>query len=72
MSIAELWTVIFNQKIKYQLPHMQFDQISDHKHDKYLYGTPSTELSARPADVNTQSYWASFELLFYIMWDGFY
>ena len=23
--------------IKYQLPHKRFDQISDHKHDIYLY-----------------------------------
>ena len=30
-SIAELWTVIPNQMIKYQLPHARF--VSDLKHD---------------------------------------
>ena len=34
-SIVELWTVISNQIIKYQLPHMRFDQIKDHKHDTH-------------------------------------
>ena len=28
-SIVELWTVISVQMIKYQLPHAQFDHISD-------------------------------------------
>ena len=32
-SIAEFWTVISNQMIKYQLLHKQFDQVSDHKRD---------------------------------------
>ena len=32
-SIAELWTVILYQMIKYQLPHARFEQISDLKHD---------------------------------------
>ena len=27
----------FNQIIKYQLPHTRFNNISDHKHDIYLY-----------------------------------
>ena len=31
-SIAELWTVISNQMIKYQLVRTRFDQISDNKH----------------------------------------
>ena len=31
--IAELWTVISNQRIKYQLPHTRFDQISDNEHE---------------------------------------
>ena len=35
-SIAELWAVISNRMIKYQLPHRRFDQISNHKHDIYL------------------------------------
>ena len=32
-SIAELWTIISDQMIKYQLPHARFEQISDLKHD---------------------------------------
>ena len=32
-SIVELWIVISKQMITYRLPHMRFDQISDHKHD---------------------------------------
>ena len=35
-SIAKLWTVVSNQMIKYQLPHMQFYQISDHEHKATL------------------------------------
>ena len=34
--------------MKYQLPHTQFNQISD-KHDIYLYGKLSTELLAQTA-----------------------
>ena len=33
--------------ITYQLPDMQFDEISDHKHDIYLYGNLSTKLLAQ-------------------------
>ena len=43
--MAELWTVVPNQMIKYQLPHTRFDQVSDHKHDIYLYGKLSTKPS---------------------------
>ena len=39
--------------IKSQLPHMQFNQISDYKHDIYLYGKLSTKLLAQAADKNT-------------------
>ena len=64
---AKVWTVIFNQSIKYQLPHTRFNQISDRKHDIYLYGTLSSNLLARPAHVNTKcmftKYWTSSELL---------
>ena len=42
-SIPELWTVIFNQVIKYQLLHTRFDQIIDYKQDIYLYGKLSTK-----------------------------
>ena len=35
--------------IKYQLPHTQSDQISDHKHDIYLYGKLTTNLLAQAA-----------------------
>ena len=33
MSFMELWTVFSDQMIKYLFHHMQFDQISDCKHD---------------------------------------
>ena len=39
--------------IKYQLPHTQFDQISDHKHDIYLYGKLFPKLLAQAANKNT-------------------
>ena len=32
-SLAELWTVISNQMVKYQLSYSQFDQISNHKQE---------------------------------------
>ena len=40
--------------IKCQLPYMQFNQISDHKHDIYLYGKLSTKLLAQAAYENTK------------------
>ena len=49
-SIAELWTVIPNQMIKYHFPHTQFDQISDHKHHINLYGKPYTRSCLRKLD----------------------
>ena len=49
-STAELWTVISNQMIKYQLPHTRFDQIRDHKHGIYLYGKLFTTLIAQAAN----------------------
>ena len=51
--MAELWAVISNQTIKYQLPHTWFDQISDHKHDIHLYGKLSTKLLAQTANKTT-------------------
>ena len=53
-SIVELWTVIFNQIIKYQLPNMRPDQISDHKHDIYLFGKLSTKLLGQAANRNSK------------------
>ena len=53
-SSAELWTVFRNQVIKYSLPHMQFDQISDHKHDIYLHGKLSAKLLAQAANKNAK------------------
>ena len=41
---------------KYQLPHARFDQISDHKHDIYLYGKLSTKLLTQAANKNTKSW----------------
>ena len=40
--------------LKYQLPDTRFDQISDHKHDIYLYGKLSTKLLAQAANKNTK------------------
>ena len=41
--------------IKYQLPHMRFDHISDHKYDIYLYGKLSTKLLGQGgANKNTK------------------
>ena len=53
-SIVELWAFIFNQMIKYQLPHTRFIQISDHKHDIYLYGELSTKLLAQAGNKNSK------------------
>ena len=38
----------------YQLPHAQFDQISDHKHAIYLYEKLSTKLLAQAVNKNTK------------------
>ena len=40
--------------LKYQLPDTRFDQISDHKHDIYLYDKLSTKLLAQAANKNTK------------------
>ena len=39
--------------VKYQLPHTRVDQISDHKHDIYLYGKLLTKLLPQAANKNT-------------------
>ena len=52
ISIAELWTVISNQMIKYQLTYMWLDQISDHKYDLYLYGKLFTKLLLQATNKN--------------------
>ena len=49
-----IWTVMSNQMVKHQLPHTRFDQISDHKHDIYLYGKLSSKLLAQTANKNTK------------------
>ena len=49
-SIAELWTIISNQMIKYQLPHTRSDQISGNKYNIYLYGKLSAKLLAPAAN----------------------
>ena len=53
-SIAELWMVISNPMIKYHLPQTRLDQISDHKHDKSLYGKLSTKQLAQAVNQNTK------------------
>ena len=55
MSIAELWTVISDQMNNYQLPHAQFDQTSDQKHNINLYGKLSTKLLAQAAKKSSKS-----------------
>ena len=53
-SIAELFTIISNHLIKYQVPHALFYQINDHKHDIYLYEKLSIKLLAQAANKNTK------------------
>ena len=51
---------LFNQVIKYSLPHTRFYQVSNHKHDIYLYGKLSAKLSAQAANKNTKSKFSIF------------
>ena len=46
MAFGHMTEVSTNQMIKYQLLQAWFDQISDQKHDIYLYGKPSIKLLA--------------------------
>ena len=48
--MVQLWTIISNQMIKYQLPIAQFDQISDHKHNIYLHGKLFPKLLVQTAN----------------------
>ena len=48
--IVELWTVISNEIIKYQVPFTRFEQISGHKYYIYLYGKLSSKLYAQAAN----------------------
>ena len=59
--------------IKYQLRHTQLDQISDHKHDIYLYGKLPTELLVQAANENMKSMISIFPSLPFrspLTWDG--
>ena len=49
-----IWTIISNQMIKHQLLHTRFDQITDDKHDIYLYGKLSTKLLLQVVNKNTK------------------
>ena len=49
-----IWTAISNQMIKHQLLYTRFDQISDHKHDIYLYGNLSTKFLLKAPKKNTK------------------
>ena len=51
---AELWAIISNQMISYQLPNTRLDQTSDHKHDISLYGKLFTKLLVQAANKNTK------------------
>ena len=64
-SIEELWTVISN----YQLPHTQFGQINDHKHDIYLYGKLFTKLLGQAANKNTKFMFTKTGLLLFLRYD---
>ena len=53
-SIAELWTVISNQMIKYQLLHTRYDLISDRKNDvggDYMIPIGRDEILSRLAGI---------------------
>ena len=54
MAFGHMTEVSTNQMIKYQLLQAWFDQISDQKHDIYLYGKPSIKLLAQAAHKNTK------------------
>ena len=54
-SIAELWAVISDWMIKYQLPNTPLDQVSYYKHDVYLYGKLSTKQLQQAANKNNRS-----------------
>ena len=41
--------------MKYSLSHTRFDQISDRKHDIYLYENLSVKLLVQVANKNTKS-----------------
>ena len=57
--------VLFNQIMKYQLSHMQFNQISDHKDDIYLNGKLYTKLLGQAVNKNTKfMFIKSVQLLF--------
>ena len=52
--LSFIWERVFPVNIlKYQLFHTRFDQISDHKHDIYLYQKLSTKLLAQGMYVDT-------------------
>ena len=52
--LSLIWERVFPVNIlKYQLFHMRFDQISDHKHGIYLYQKLSTKLFAQGMYVDT-------------------
>ena len=53
-STAELWRIISNQIISYQLPNTRLDQISDRKHDISLYGKLFTKLLVQAANKSTK------------------
>ena len=53
-SIAELWTVISNQMIKYQLLHTRYDLISVRKYDvggDYMISIGRDEILPRLAGI---------------------
>ena len=57
--------------IKYQLPHKRFDQISDHKHDIYLYVELSTKLLAQTPNKKSKFMFKKTRrlLFFSIVWE---
>ena len=53
--------------IKYQHSHTWFNQISDHKHDIYLYGKLFTKLLAQATNENTKSVFTKTGQLFFFL-----
>ena len=51
------------------LPHTQFDQISDHKHDTYLSGKLFTKLLAQVANKNTKFMFTKTGWFFFLKFD---
>lgn len=68
-SIAELLTVISDQRIKYQFPDAWLDQIIDRYHNIYLNKKLSTKLLTEVDDKNVKSIFTKTGRLRGISWN---